>query len=160
MLRSLYLRPSRNRRGIAIMIAISILAILTMIAFGLAASVDFSGQAGRQAAIRHDLQRNAWFGLDTAKALLAKTPNEILETSKTLTLDNGSCVIAAQPAKAEDTCYSNSAFKLRPSDTIVSVSVTVQIKKDESQTKQFRYLLNIAPGTERVVPLPPVAQHL
>ena len=155
MLQPILIRHCHSRRGVAIMIAISILAILTIIGFALAATVDFSGQENKQSALRHEVQSVAWFGLDTAKALLAKTPDEILGKSKTLTLDNGTCAIAAASAKADAPYYANSAFKLRPGDVELSLVVTLQKKKSEPLIRNYNYLVNVAPGTERVVVLPP-----
>ena len=159
MLQPILIRHCRSRRGVAIMIAISILAILTIIGFALAATVDFSGQENKQSALRHEAQSVAWFGLDTAKILLAKTPDEILGKSKTLTLDNGTCAIVAASAKADAAYYANSAFKLRPGDIELSLIVTLQktvgTKKSEPLVRNYSYLVNVAPGTERVIVLPP-----
>jgi hypothetical protein len=76
---------------------------------------------------------------------------------KTLTLDNGTCVITAESAKADAPYYSGSSFKFRSGDVDVALAVTVQGKKSEAQVKHYRYLVNVAPGTERVVALLPTA---
>jgi hypothetical protein len=155
MLQPVSIRKQLSRRGVALMIAISVLAILTIITFALAASVGFASQTGKQSAQRHALQSASWFGLDTAKTLLSKSPDELIGKTRTLTLENGVCELSGTATKAEAAYYAYGTFKLRPGDVEVSTQVTLHPGQSDTQTRTYRYLVNVAPGTERVVVLPP-----
>lgn len=146
---------SLPRRGVAILTAIGVLAVLTILVAALAASVDSSVRQYKVEASRSQAQSVAWFGLDTAKAMLAKNPAEILGKTRKVPLDGGECEIKAGPAQPNAPYFAaGSAIKPRPGDNEVSISVTLSGKKPV--LRHYLYLINVAPGTERVIALPVV----
>jgi len=143
-------RPlSLKRRGVALIIAISVLAILTIIVTGLAASQQAASTHNTHSADRQQALSMIRFGLGCAKSLLAHNPVELAGKPKIVELERGKCVISAKIAPADDPCYKGQFIKPRPLDVIV----TIQVEGPRVASRTQEFLVNVSDTGKRVIRL-------
>ena len=143
-------RPlSSKRRGVALIIAISVLAILTIIVTGLAASHQAASAHNTHSADRQQALSMIRFGLGCAKSLLAHNPVELAGKPKIVELERGKCVISAKIAEPANPCYSGRFIKPRPGDVIV----TIQAEGPRAASRTQEFLVNVSDTGKRVIRL-------
>jgi hypothetical protein len=143
-------RPlSSKRRGVALIIAISVLAILTIIVTGLAASQQAASTHNTHSADRQQALSMIRFGLGCAKSLLTHNPVELAGKPKIVELEQGKCVISAKIAPADDPCYKGQFIKPRPLDVIV----TIQVEGPRVASRTQEFLVNVSDTGKRVIRL-------
>ncbi|MBN1868153.1 hypothetical protein JW916_12785 [Candidatus Sumerlaeota bacterium] len=144
-------RTSVRRRGVALVVAIAVLAILTILVMGLAAS---------QSVARHHLARSdserqarslARTAFEAACAALASMPGgptaEIAPRS--FPADGDSFTVGMRPATSDDDpVYAGKFLKPRPGDVAVTVTATHKAGVYSLKITQT-YLANVNPAHER-----------
>ena len=143
------MRLSWRRRGVALIIAISVLAILTIIVTGLAASLEAAAAHSAHSAGRQEALSMVRFGLNYAKSLLTRSPADLAGKPKVLETDQGKCVISAKIAQADDPCYKGRFIKPRSLDVILTIHV--EGPRAASLTQEF--LVNVSETGKRVIRL-------
>jgi hypothetical protein len=138
---------SQSRRGVALIIAISVLAILTIVVMGLATSFEAARVQTSHSAAREEAASIIRFGLGHAKALLAHSPGELVGKEKVVTLGGGKCVLSAKNAEPSNACYSGKFIKPRPGDVLVTIRA--EGAKALSLTEEF--LVNVSGAGSRVI---------
>ena len=135
-----------GRRGVALLIAISVLGILTILAMGLAASQQVTRDLTANRSVRAKALRSAQLGLDIAIASIPKG----LTKGHAAAQSDTPFSWRAQTASPDAACYATEYLAHRPGDMIVTVSGLAPTRKG-SILAERQYLVNLQPGTERRV---------
>ena len=147
----MYHTASRSRRGFAILVAISVLTVLTILIFSLATVSDFTmrnNHRSKQDQQSHNLART---GLDGALQLLRKDTQTLLTSEVRFALGTGSVVIYARPTSPDDDWYESAYFSQRPGDYFLTVRALPGPKGSRFNSIEQLYLVNVQSGNERVV---------
>lgn len=143
-------KPFPSRRGVAIIIAVSVLAILTIVVFGLAASLRFAADNETAGQNRQTAVSLINTGLDYGLGLLAQNPAEILGKTRVIPFENAAVTIFCRQAVPGDACYAGKFLVLRPGDAILTIRVHHGKEPRITRLTQ-EYLVNATAGQERVV---------
>jgi hypothetical protein len=136
---------------VAVLIAISVLAILTVIVMALAYSTGMARNDESRGARQLRASHLARAGLDYAVARIeAARGNAAGVDGLNLALQEGLCRIAAKPTTASDAVYSDSFLKFRPGDAMVTVRAAAGKGANSYEAVQT-YLVNAGPGQPRRV---------
>jgi len=136
-------------RGVAILIAISVLAILTILVWSLAYSAGTAQQAQSAGFTRLRADHLARAGYDYAVAILGRMPGELPEAREMdLALEEGKCHIAAKPTRADDAVYSGKFLRQRPGDVLLTVTASVKSGAFVEKASHV-YLVNVNPSHPR-----------
>jgi hypothetical protein len=135
-----------SRRGVALLVAISVLGILTILAMGLAASQQVTRDLSANQNVRAGALRGIQLGLDVA---IAGIPKGLTEGRAA---ENADVPFSwrAEAATPEAACYAGEHLAPRPGDMMVTASGRSLTRKG-SIVAERRYLVNLQPGTERRV---------
>jgi hypothetical protein len=141
-----------SRRGFAVIAAIGVLVVLTILTMAFSAShfqamhnCNGSHQRGSAYAL-------ARAGVDTATALLRKSPDKILGRNVVYTAKGGEYRISAVQPKPEDAVYAGGFLKPRPGDAVVAVGVKIAGLSGYSYCLDRKYLVNAnAAGARRLM---------
>jgi len=137
-----------RHRGVAILIAISVLAILTILVMALGYSLDSSQHAQGAESAKVRGERLARAGFDYAIAMLGRIPGSLTEPREVdLALSEGECHIAARRAQAGESFY-GSFVHLRPGDVVLTVTASLRKGRPMLQVTQT-YLVNLSPAFPR-----------
>jgi hypothetical protein len=139
------------RRGAALVAALAILVILTILVFGLAAMVDFTVANDARGAHRQDASSLARTGLQGAVSLLESNSQKILTDELILEFETGVCVVSVRPASADSHWYQNDYLQNRPGDVLLTVRATPVPKGRNAHSLQQIYLVNAQAPYKRVV---------
>ena len=138
-----------NQRGAVLMAAIAILAIMTILILGLAASQDYSYQGYLISKDRIGARRAAQIGLDAALAqITAALPNAPVE--RDVPIAEGKCHIAIRAAAASDAAYAGNFLKPRIGDCIVTIDSADAGKTRAVQMQQVWLVNAQAPRRARL----------
>jgi Tfp pilus assembly protein PilX len=141
-----------RRRGVALIVAIAVSAILTVLVVGLSASHSVARQGNVASMLGHQARVLARAGLDTAMVLLAQVPAGSAVPKRTFTAEGGAYDVEIRPAGADEPAYDDQALAHRPGDAIVTVSAVARRGPHRRQVNQ-RYLVNASPDRARRVRL-------
>lgn len=139
----------RTNRGVALIIAISVLAILTTLIMGLAYSADQARQGELLSSTNDRAGHLTRLGFDVAVATLAATPSTAAAAKDLdVTLQEGTCHVSLRPTAAAEPIYAGNFIKMREGDVLVKVLATIR-KGAATQKATHTYLLNINPAHPR-----------
>lgn len=144
---------TKGIRGSAIIVAISVLAILTLIIMGLAYSAGASRQNEIRTVSKDRATHLARLGFDFALATLSKAPaltgpQELKINLQADQATSTSCRISERPAAPTDGIYAGKFIKPRPGDIIINIEAIVY-QGAASQKATQSYLLNVDPAHPR-----------
>ncbi len=143
--------PSR-RRGMALIVSIAVLAILTLIVMALTASQTTE----RHLASLHQTKQSARelirLGLDSALAQMRKNGPDLPKEDHST--DEGGFSISARPLDLEEgtakKIYDGIILKYHPGDALLTVIAAVPGGPSKLAV-EHNYLVNVTPGRERKV---------
>lgn len=145
------------QRAVALLVAISVLAILTMLVMALAFSTETAQQMQRIAENQIRTEETARSAIGLALAVLAKMPEPITDRKEyTAQLADSQCSIAAAPAPETAPWYANHFIQYRPGDILIEIRVQAA-KPSQASEKAFYYLVNVVPQHPRRIALWPSA---
>ena len=155
------------RRGFALLIAISVLVILTIVVFALAASHDVALNRLALGHARHQAEELAQTALDdlAAAPATAQTLPESAAAALTATdlttatagtapvrTPEGAFYAAVRPARADEPCYAPPLLAPREGDRVAAVCVSVPLRPGYLHLTQV-YLVNTTDERARRVQL-------
>lgn len=159
----MFSRPSKSpftpspQRAVALLVAISVLAILTMLVMALVFSTETAQQMQRTANNQMRAEEIARSALGLTLTVLAKLPEPLAAPKEyTAQLADSLCRIAAAPADGASPLYANQFIQYRPGDTLIEIRVQDE-KPGQSPERSFYYLVNAAPQHPRRIALWPSA---
>ena len=146
--------PIRRRRGMAMIVAISVLAILTIIVMGLAASQRASRQLASIQQTKQKALELIRLGLDSAMVQLKKPGGSVPPNAyKTREGEFTLTAFAIDPQEElAKTLYDGKYLQHRPGDTLLTVSASV-LRGPRRLQMEHLYLVNAAEGRERRIRL-------
>jgi hypothetical protein len=143
-------KPGRRRCGAALVIALSVLAILTILVTALAASLQVAANRGASAQTRQKARQLIRLGLESARTQIAKgAPGTLPSTFAT---PQGACELAVRAAAPGDATYESPLLAHRPGDYEVTVAATVRHATRNLRIEHV-YLVNTSPNAARQVRL-------
>jgi len=142
-----------QRRGVALIVAISVLAILTILFVGLAASQQQARQTQVTGDTRTQVRRIARTGLDAAEAHLGRF-NQATISPPSLDLDypvdQGICHVFTRAVSPDDPVFSSGFLVHRPGDLVIQVRAALS-EDPRAPGIQQTYLVNLQAAHPRCV---------
>jgi hypothetical protein len=141
----LLLRP----RGVALIMAISVVAVLTILIMGLAASQQNAAQTRSMQAERHAALASARDGYDCAIGMLKNFVGPLTETREAnYVVGRFDCRMEGRPAAPDEPIYHGAFVQFRKGDVHLTITTTTRGVSDSFSMVQ-EYLVNVNPTQER-----------
>lgn len=144
------LAHNQKTRGVALISAIAVLGVLTILLTALAFSQQTSLGQRAQSQSRDETEGMVRFALQASQGLLLRAPGRIIDNESRFEFDAGLCVCTGRLARDGDSWYQSPWLARRQGD----VHLTVRVEPSGNLPAMTRrFLVNASPENRRIIPL-------